>query len=60
MKLSKIAKKYNRPEKEFTMRMDGRIEWICKHGIGHTVYFPKGSDNIHGCDGCCKKLYQED
>jgi len=51
-----IAKKYNRPESEFLTRTDGRIEWICKHRIGHTVWFPKGSDGVHGCDGCCKQL----
>lgn len=34
-------------------RSDGRIEWQCKHSIGHTVWHPEGSDSIHGCDGCC-------
>lgn len=35
-------------------REDGRIEWQCKdHSIGHTVWYPKGSDSVHGCDGCC-------
>ena len=51
-----IAKKYNRSEKEFLRRMDGRIEWLCKHGVGHTVWFPKGSDDVHCCDNCCKEL----
>ena len=41
--------------KEINRRTDGRIEWICEHGIGHTIWFPKGSDDLHGCDGCCTK-----
>ena len=28
-------------------RPDGRIEYVCEHGVGH--------GNIHGCDGCCSK-----
>jgi len=41
------------------IREDGRLERLCKHGVGHTV----GHRNakmlkepyiwIHGCDGCC-------
>ncbi len=37
-------------------RMDGRIEYVCKHGIGHTIWAPKEmgeSRYSHGCDGCC-------
>ena len=30
------------------IRQDGRIEYICSHGVGH-------GDHIHGCDGCCSK-----
>lgn len=56
MNIEEIAKKYNRPIKEFQYRMDGRIEWVCEHGIGHTVWFPKGLDDRHTCDGCCDKL----
>ena len=58
MTIKQIAKKYSKPEKEFGYRMDGRIEWHCKHGIGHTVWSPRKDDvyYIHGCDGCCKKL----
>ncbi len=37
-------------------RMDGRIEWLCDHGVGHTIWHPRGSDLVHGCDGCCSKL----
>jgi hypothetical protein len=43
-------------EEEISWRRDGRLEWICEHGVGHTVYEPKGKDYIHGCDGCCKKV----
>lgn len=34
-------------------RADGRIEWVCPHGVGHTAYSPNG-DYVHGCDGCCE------
>lgn len=43
-------------------RMDGRVEWVCKHGTGHTIAVQpllfsfeswKGSWGTHGCDGCC-------
>jgi len=51
-----MAKMYGLSEKEFLYRADGRIEWICKHGIGHTVFYPRGSNDVHGCDGCCKQL----
>ena len=42
-------------EKELQWREDGRLEWSCEHGIGHTVYSP---DNyfVHGCDRCCQKI----
>lgn len=33
-------------------REDGRMEWVCEHGIGHTIWYPEGSDGLHGCDGC--------
>lgn len=36
-------------------RIDGRIEWICDHGVGHTIY-SKNNYFIHGCDGCCFNL----
>ena len=39
----------------FNWRLDGRLEWICKHGIGHTVYAKK-DEYVHGCDGCCEKV----
>ena len=50
-------------KKDIQMRGDGRLEWVCKHGIGHTIAVPtnwpgppKGKPDyryIHGCDGCC-------
>ena len=38
--------------------MDGRLEYFCKHGVGHTIYAPFNSsvDFIPGCDGCCEDL----
>lgn len=41
-------------EMNLTYRADGRIEWTCPHSIGHTVYYPTGSDAVHGCDRCCQ------
>ena len=29
-------------------RADGRMEYLCEHGIGH-------GGHIHGCDGCCSR-----
>ena len=43
-------------EEELLWRVDGRLEWVCEHGVGHTVYEPKGSGFVHGCDGCCKEV----
>lgn len=52
----------------FGRRSDGRLERICKHGVGHTVAIDrvlyiqpyeasKETDRdawwSHGCDGCC-------
>ena len=53
---NELAKRINKPEKELGRRADGRIEWFCKHGVGHTVFFPKGNTSIHGCDGCCEGI----
>jgi len=48
--------------KEFLTRPDGRIEWVCKHGVGHAVDAPENYKVLlgrwwdsHGCDGCCSK-----
>jgi len=40
---------------DLIFRTDGRIEWICEHNVGHTVFSTK-DDYIHGCDGCCADL----
>lgn len=43
------------------VREDGRIEQLCKHGVGHPVghWKENGWDKSwmgsHGCDGCCYK-----
>jgi hypothetical protein len=42
-------------------RADGRVEWSCEHGVGHTVYVPEPYHKIkaywvHGCCGCCSQL----
>lgn len=39
------------------VRMDGRVEEICEHSVGHPVghiYKWKDWMAVHGCDGCCK------
>lgn len=45
------------------LRSDGRVEWICEHGVGHVVSVPSNYRNesfwwIHGCDGCCEIFNQ--
>lgn len=43
------------------LRADGRVEWICKHGVGHTVGHilrqeaAKDYNYVHGCCSgrCC-------
>lgn len=62
--LQEISEKLNLPIEELSFRDDGRIEWICKHGVGHTVYNPNDWGEytyVHGCDNCCKdiKLYEK-
>ena len=52
MKKHKIKKKDIR----FRVREDKRIEWICPHDIGHTVWYPEDSSIVHGCDGCCEGI----
>ena len=67
----KIIKKFlekntnpNVKEKDLGWRLDGRLEWICYHGCGHTVYAPpvkqtngKMFENwVHGCCGCCDMI----
>lgn len=40
-------------------RADGRVEWLCKHGVGHTIFAPERMGKagyVHGCDGCCSNV----
>jgi|GEM_PF-2915728 len=55
----------NLPSNKFIFRADGRIEWQCEHGVGHTVWAPAGYRkmtgkywNSHGCCGseCCPRI----
>lgn len=46
---------------QYCFRMDGRVEFICEHGCGHTIHIPSGISKkdewawwSHGCDGCCE------
>lgn len=46
-------------EEDLNIRGDGRIEWVCEHGCGHTIYNPNDWGKwtmSHGCDGCCSRL----
>jgi hypothetical protein len=36
--------------KDLNFRSDGRIEYICKDGVGHTIYSPI-KNYTHGCCG---------
>lgn len=56
----KLAEKLADKSEQYLTRTDGRIEWLCEHGVGHTVDAPKKYKkevgkywNVHGCDGCC-------
>ncbi len=45
---------------DLNFRMDGRVEWVCEHGVGHTIRVPFKYINdeswwSHGCDDCCSK-----
>jgi hypothetical protein len=59
MTLEQISEKTRLPIEQFICREDGRVEWICKHGVGHTVYNPNDWEKYkytHGCDGCCSSI----
>ena len=68
MTIKELSRKLNIPEDRFITRSDGRIEWVCEHKIGHTVFAPKikqhdgtyFEDYVHGCDGCCSLLYNKE
>lgn len=60
MRHEEIVKEFLDKNPEFSdmdidFRSDGRLEWFCEHGIGHTVYSPNDFFS-HGCDGCCKNI----
>jgi len=55
----KLANDFDVKIEELNVRADGRIEWVCEHSVGHTIWFPKGSDSVHGCDGCCQNLKKQ-
>lgn len=43
---------------KFIHRSDGRIERVCKHGVGHPLTRVWRGEyqnwmGVHGCDGCC-------
>lgn len=45
---------------EITVRTDGRVEWVCRHGVGHPIghlrqWLPWMG--VHGCDGCIPPPY---
>lgn len=54
-------KKLSKPwqsDPDVIVREDGRLERICKHGIGHCIGHVDMKKwmkwmAIHGCDGCC-------
>ena len=40
----------------YVVRLNGTIEWVCEHGVGHPIYWEVEGGGIHGCDGCCKNI----
>jgi hypothetical protein len=43
-------------ERKHLIRQDGRVEWLCEHGIGHCIGHVVAWEDwmgVHGCDGCC-------
>lgn len=45
-------------KRDLVHRGDGRVEWVCPHGCGHTIEVPEHRVDqaaywVHGCDGCC-------
>lgn len=49
----------NTKPEDYGWRLDGRLEWFCEDGVGHTVYAPDGYF-IHGCNGKCKAVKRID
>ena len=63
-KLIEMLKKIDKSIKDLNFRIDGRVEWVCNHGVGHTVMVPEEYEKSdawwsHGCDGCCRELHDE-
>lgn len=59
MTIKEISTRLNLPIKTLQTREDGRVEWLCSHGIGHTIYNPNDKGTyafVHGCDGCCNNI----
>ena len=57
MLIEALCKKFGIKEEELNFRVDGRIEWVCEHGVGHTIY-SENDNYIHGCCGCCSKIWE--
>ena len=56
--MKKTEKAHPKKTDKNIIREDGRIEWVCEHGVGHPVgHVTKWVDwmGIHGCCGesCC-------
>lgn len=56
MKIELEFRRMNPYRTTLLWRADGKLEWMCEHGVGHTVWHPEGFDFMHGCDGCCKDV----
>jgi len=59
MTIGELSKKHNLPINRLQYREDGRVEWVCDHGVGHTIYHPDKNTKygfVHGCDGCCSRI----
>lgn len=54
-KIKEVANAYKVGVDELQYRGISRIEWICEHGVGHTIWSPFNFFE-HGCDGCCQKI----
>lgn len=54
--LSDVSARLQVDVADLQRRMDGRIEWVCEHGVGHTVHATDKASYIHGCDGCCRNV----
>lgn len=43
------------PSTSVIVRWDGRIDWVCRHGVEHPIGHRErweAHHGIHGCDGC--------